>query len=192
MIIPMYVGNVQWFMPGSVHRGDVVSCGGAKVRITSLSGGTDWSWSKGGPTITVDTRNGATAIACGTSVPFLEMRTNSHYLIGQNGLGRIRGPNTKAAVEKLYGPPLHWSTIGLTATFSNGVLTRAVATSRRGWVSLTGVQVGDSLAELIWQVPGAKRLDANHWHIATRLVAVVNAGRYGGGVVVGFVATPAR
>ena len=192
MIIPMFVGNVQWFMPGSVHRGDVVSCGGAKVRITSLSGGTDWVWSKGRPTISVEPRNGAVAIACGTSVPILQFRENSHYLIGQNGLGRIRGPNTRTAIEKLYGPPLHWSTIGLTATFSNGVLARAVVTSRRGWVSLTGVQVGDTLAELIWQVPGAKRLDAHHWRIATRLVALIEPNMFGGGVVTGFVATPAR
>ncbi|HZC30117.1 MAG TPA: hypothetical protein VE261_01275 [Gaiellaceae bacterium] len=184
----MVAPEVAWYMPGSVHKGDVVECGGSKVKITSLTGSADWAWGGGKPTLTIDARNGAVAIACGTSIPVPQLRENAHYLIGQNGLGRIRGPNTKAAVEKLYGPPRHWSTIGLTATFSNGVLTRAQVNGRRGWVSLTGVAIGDSLAELVWQVPDAKRLDAHHWRIATRLVAVVNSGRYGG-VVTGFVVT---
>lgn len=191
MIVPVPVGTVQWFMPGSVHRGDVVSCGRARVRITTLSGGTDWVWAKGQPTISVEPRNGAVAIACGTDIPVLQFREGSHYLIGQNGLGRIRGPNTKAAIEKLYGSPANWRAIGLTATFANGVLTRAVVTGRRGWVSLTGAAIGDSLAELIWQVPGAKRLDVHHWRIATRLVAVVAPSLFGD-FVTGFVATTGR
>ncbi|HLY94176.1 MAG TPA: hypothetical protein VKP14_04955 [Gaiellaceae bacterium] len=203
MIVPVPVGHTEWFMPGVVHAGDVVACGPSRVSVPTLKNGeTDWLWAKNKPQVSVDVAHGAVAIACGTLIPAFRSSTMP-YVIGQNGLALIRGPNTLGALERVYGKPtgaqpgagmcvVSWVPIGLHAIFrgnrcaSASVLGNATVSGSR-WSALAGVHVGDSVARLVWEVAAAKQLSPLHWKIATRLVAVVSNGK-----VTGFTAYTSR
>ena len=131
----------------------------------------------GPDSVTIQRRpNGATRITCGATgaSDALPRRAATPYVIGQNGLALIRGPNHLAALERVFGEPTtvragsgstecsaSWSTIGLSATFvgractSDSVLLKATV-SGSAWSSLTDVHLGDSLAQLSWEDPTAK------------------------------------
>jgi hypothetical protein len=116
-------------------------------------------------------------------------------VIGQNGLGLIRGPNTLRELERLYGRGsrrnelggcgVTWPALGLKATFggarcSDGSTLRTATVDDARWTSLNGVHVGDPIARMQWQVPTAKRLQAFRrravWLLATGVHGSLSAG----------------
>ena len=118
-------------------------------------------------------------------------------MIGQNGLAAIRGPNRLSALERIYGSPgvtssnpcrATWRAIRLVATFAgnsctaDSVLAGAVVEGSR-WHSLSGAQVGESLAKMLWDAQSAKPLSHGRWLLASggtthhaKLVAVTSVG----------------
>jgi hypothetical protein len=119
--------------------------------------------------------NGAVEVDCNVSeAP--PNRMTVPYVVGRNGLGLIRGPNTLARVRKLYGFGIvhrdagvcrvSWPAQSLVGTFAScatsSVLIRATVADAR-WSSLNGVHIGDSLARMLWQDQGAFRSTADAW-----------------------------
>jgi hypothetical protein len=103
-------------------------------------------------------------------------------VIGQNGVGLIRGPNRLGSLERVDGQPssLHagrasctasWRPIGLVATFAGGrcvgVLTTATVTGAR-WCTLNGGWIGDPVAEMEWREPEVKPISAHRWLLVSR------------------------
>jgi hypothetical protein len=187
-------GQVRWFAPGALHTGGLVRCvvNGRSIDVKVAApgagaSGSDFAWKRGGVSLQIERRpNGATEIACGTTLaPF--RRATMPYVIGQNGVGLIRGANRLARVEQLFGRHSAsrtvagtclavWRGIGLQATFagpyctSNSVL-RSATVRRTVWSSLSGVHVGDSVARMQWQLPDAKLVSSPQhrkvWLLAT-------------------------
>ncbi|HEY8705218.1 MAG TPA: hypothetical protein VIL98_10720 [Gaiellaceae bacterium] len=200
-------GQTRYLLPAQARAGEVIRCisHGTWTDATmpglpaaGVAGGND-AWRAGGPAISIGRRpNGATEIRCGSATSgsgFFGRVTR--YVIGQNGLGLIRGRNSLAVLERLYGRPSFassaqcratWRGIGLTATFGGGrctdgsVLVGAVVEGSR-WRSLRGVQVGDSVAKLLWEAQDAKAVAPGRWLLASggasqhaKLVAVARSG----------------
>jgi hypothetical protein len=200
-------GQTRYLLPAQARAGEVIRCIShgtwtdatmPGVPAAGTAGGND-TVSPGGPAISVDRRpNGATEVRCGSATSgsgFFGRVTP--YVIGQNGLGLIRGRNSLAALERIYGCPSFassaqcratWRGIGLTATFGGGrctdgsVLVGAVVEGSR-WRSLRGVQIGDSVAKLLWEAQDAKVVSPGRWLLASggtskhaKLVAVARSG----------------
>ena len=123
--------------------------------------------------------SGATRIACGPQNSPQRRPATLPYVIGPNGVGLIRGPNRLDRLTHLFGAPsslrtghvpggrctARWRAIGLVVTFGraacdrDAVLVRALV-SGKAWSSLNGTHVGDHLAQMRWQQPGAKVLSS--------------------------------
>jgi hypothetical protein len=205
------LGETRYLLPSEAYAGVVIRCGTAPGKTSGfkLAGappkgtteGTD-AWGVGQPRMSIERRpNGATEIRCGAAASGSGFFGGSRpYVIGNNGLGLIRGRNSLAAVEQLYGRPssrsgasaahcsVAWRSIGLVATFAGGhctaagTLTGAVVQGSR-WHSLSGAQVGESIAQMVWNDQSAKHISPGHWLLASggtshhaKLVAVVSAG----------------
>jgi hypothetical protein len=182
-------GQIRWFLPGALHTGDAVRCvvrGSAirmKIPAPSSVGtsGVDFAWTRGGASVQIERRpNGATEIACGTMLASPIHRATMPYVIGQNGVGLIRGPNRLARLEQLYGAAstlrtgaascsAAWNAIGLRATFAgprcvSGSTLQSATVHGAKWTSLNGVRIGETAAEMLWQLPGTKRISSAHGH----------------------------
>jgi hypothetical protein len=188
--ITMRAGEVQWLLPGALHAGSVVRCAGGRFTVPASVTSVD-EWTRHAA-LAIDVRaNGAAELACGgrTAPPHA---AKPPYVIGQTGLALIRGANRRSAVVRAFGAPTRagrctfaWRTLGLRAVFGGRgcTLLRSASVSGDRWTSLTGVQVGDSLARMLWQVPGARRVSrsggSSTWLLAgaiashSRLYAVV-------------------
>ena len=199
-------GQTGYFVPG-VRQ--VVRCSVNGVTLatrlpgqstTGSTSGSDTVSAKGGVAMSVETRpNGASRVRCGSATAgtgFFGGSTNP-YVISKNGLDLIRGPNTLAMLQRVYGHPVlswhhecraTWKGIGLVVRFSyircdtRSVLANATVSGVR-WHSLSGVQVGDSVAKLAWEAQGARPLGHGRWLIGSggtsrhaRLVAVTSVG----------------
>jgi hypothetical protein len=152
----------------------------------------DLAWVAGQRSVTIQRHpNGATQITCGAAglSQGLPNRGTLPYVIGQNGLALIRGPNHLAALERIFGQPAAvragtgsthcsatWRKIALSATFAgractgNSVLLAATV-SGSAWSSLTTVQIGDSVAQMSWEDPTAKAVSTRNgqttWQLAS-------------------------
>jgi hypothetical protein len=199
-------GQIRWFVPSALHTGDVVRCvvGSRSVEAEVAAPGSSadtFAWKRGGVSVQIERRpNGASEIACGTTLAAFR-RATLPYVIGQNGVGLIRGANRLADLERLFGTRstsrtvaatciAGWSKLALDATFdgpqctSNSVLHSATVTGTV-WSSLGGVHVGDSVARMQWQLPDARRVSSRHhrevWLLATahatgsQLLAVISS-----------------
>jgi hypothetical protein len=101
-------------------------------------------------------------------------------VIGQNGVALIRGVNHRSQLRRVFGPPTSrnrcattWGTIGLRATFAgktcaagDPLLTNATALGPK-WSTLLGARIGDELPEMLWLQPGAKKVSAGRWRLAS-------------------------
>jgi hypothetical protein len=213
-------GETRYLLPSEAHAGVVIRCGTVPGKTSEfrmpgappkgMTGGTD-AWGVGRPAMSIERRpNGATEIRCGAAPGGSGFFGGSRpYVIGNNGLGLIRGRNTLAALERLYGRPssrsaasaahcrVAWHPIGLVVTFAGGrctaasTLTGAVVDGSR-WRSLTGAQIGESAAKMVWGSQAAKLISPGRWLLASsgashhaKLVAVTSVA----GSVVRFVLT---
>jgi hypothetical protein len=206
-IVVLSGGVTKWFMPSQLRTGETVRCAvGAKhvdVKVAAPPGsGTafGWDWTKGGVKLSISRNaNGASQVTCGdVKLPALRGSTTP-YLIGPNGLNLIRGANTLAKLEANYGKPNEiqfgsacaatWKAIGLQVRFAgaactaSSVLVSATATGRR-WSSLDGVHVGDSLARMVFEARGARKVDGR-WRVSAGLDALIARG-----IVTGFEIVP--
>jgi hypothetical protein len=210
----LHDGQTRYLLPGQARTGAVVRCiAGSKISDAMIPnvpaggsvGGTD-GFSAGGPPISIDRRpNGATELRCGSATAGIGFfGPVTPYVIGQNGLGLIRGRNTLAALKRVFGAPstvshcrAAWRSIGLVATFAGAsctgasVLAGATVEGAR-WGSFRGVRVGDSVGRLLWQAQDAKRVAPGQWLIASggtshhaKLVAVTRSGKVAGFVLSG-------
>ena len=182
-------GQIRYFLPGALHTGDTIRCvvHGKTIRANipapSAAGtsGADFLWKRGGASVQITRRtNGATEIACGTTLASPIHRADMPYVIGQNGLGLIRGPNRLDRLEQLFGAASSlqssaalcsaaWSSVGLRATFAgsgctSGSILRSATVSGARWSSLNGIRIGETVAEMRWQSPGTKRISSAHGH----------------------------
>jgi hypothetical protein len=195
-VVSLADGQLRFFAPGVLHTGDLVRCGALHAKIAAppspgVSTGTD-AWMRGGLSLQIERRsNGATEIACGTMLASPIHRATMPYVIGQNGLGLVRGPNRLGRLEQLFGaaPTLHsgaalciaaWSSIGLRATFAgsrcaSGSTLRSATVSGAKWSSLNGVRIGETTAEMRWRFPGTKRISSAHGHMVWLLSTAIAA-----------------
>jgi hypothetical protein len=178
-------GQVRFFPPGALHAGDVVRCAAIDVKVPAAprrgASGVDFLWKRGSVSVQLERRaNGATQIACGTELASPIHRATMPYVIGQNGVGLIRGANRLDRLEQLFGAAstvrsgaascrATWSSIGLRATFAgarctNGSILRTATVRGAKWSSLNGVRIGETTAEMRWQFPGTKRVSSAHGH----------------------------
>lgn len=181
-------GQIRWFLPGVLHTGDTVRCvvRGQAIRMkipapSADMSGVDFAWKRGGASVQVARRtNGATEIACGAMLASPIHRANMPYVIGQNGLGLVRGPNRLDRLEQLFGAAstlrsgaascsAAWNAIGLRATFADSRCTssstlRSATVRGAKWSSLNGVRIGETAAEMLWQFPGTKRISSARGH----------------------------
>jgi hypothetical protein len=195
-VVSLADGQIRFFAPGTLRTGDVVRCDTLQAKIApppsaGSSAGTDaWSWTRTGLSLQIERRsNGATEIACGTTLA-QPRRATTPYVIGQNGLGLIRGPNRLARLEQLFGAGTRhssstachvaWPALGLQATFAaapcrSGSTLRRATVSSPNWSSLNGVQIGETVAEMRWQLPGTKRISSAHartvWLLSTAIAS---------------------
>jgi hypothetical protein len=192
------VGETRYLLPSEAHAGDSIRCGTApgKAFVSTLparpaKGVTEgtMTWAAGGRSMSINVRpNGAMEIRCGADASgtgsFGVVGNSATYVIGNNGLGLIRGRNSLAALERLYGAPsarsgasaahcrVAWQSVGLVVTFAGGrctaasTLTGAVVEGSR-WRSLTGAQVGESAAKMLWDDQSAKLISPGRWLLAS-------------------------
>jgi hypothetical protein len=178
--VTLTAGQVRWFLPSELRAHDRVDCTVAGGRIEASvpparpgeTVGEDRYGGAGRAALSLDVQpNGAVEARCGSATHEPIRRAVYPYVVGRNGLGLIRGPNTLARVRKLYGGGVArsaggacrvgWPAIGLTASFagrsctSGSLLTGATVTGSR-WSSLSGVRVGDPVARMVWQDQTAK------------------------------------
>jgi len=178
-------GQTRWFLPGQLRSHKVVSCidkGGTidfavpAAPAPGYANGTD-AWDHAGRRISFDVHpNGAVEVHCGAGAGVeLPRRPTLPYVVGRNGLGLIRGPNTLAQVRRLYGPGaatsggsacrVIWRSLGLTAAFADctgrGLLVGATVTGAK-WSSLSGVHVGDPVGRMVYEDQTAKLLSHTH------------------------------
>jgi hypothetical protein len=198
--VVLQAGQVQWFLPGVLQPGQKVLCSivpNVFAGRVPTTGGADFAWTGGAQMSIQRASNGSVEAACNTQLAGIRPSTMP-YVIGQNGVALIRGTNHLAQLEQRYGRPTSthassgackvvWQRAGLQTTFtscsSRAVLVRATVTSSR-WGSLTGVQIGDSLARVLFEAPYARRLGASRWRLASShghsLVAEIARGRVAG------------
>jgi hypothetical protein len=204
--VVLHDGQTAYFLPGEklvvrcVVNGITLGVSLPKQSSAGSSTGSDLRSRKGGASVSTDTRsNGATEVRCGSATAgggFFG-RTPNRYVIGKNGLALIRGINRFAALEGVYGRArtiasgtgcrASWPSIGLVTTFTGRCtagarLTGAVVEGTR-WGTLSGVDVGDATAKMVWEAQGAKSLSGGRWLLASggtshhaRLVAVTSVG----------------
>jgi len=209
--VTLAAGEVRWFLPSELRAHDLVDCTVAGRRIEAsvprarpdATVGED-RLGGAGRALSLDVKpNGAVEARCGATTREPPRRAVYPYVVGRNGLGLIRGPNTLARVRKLYGDGdarsvggtcrVDWPAIGLTASFagrrcaSGSLLSGATVTGSR-WSSLSGVRVGDPVARMVWQDQTAKLLSragsGSRWLLGgvgskhrSELVAVAANGR---------------
>lgn len=180
--VVLHAGQVQWFLPGTLHPGQAVRCSIAGRVVSAkvpASGSGVWAW-KGNASMGISrATSGAVEVACNTQLAPPRLPTMP-YVIGKNGVALIRGANHRSQLEKRYGRPTRtrasagactvvWRRAALQARFTscaaNAALLRATATSSR-WSSITGVHIGDPLARVLFEAPYTKRLSANRWRLA--------------------------
>jgi hypothetical protein len=181
-------GQARWFAPGQLRTGALVRCiaGGHTAQAPvpappardAVDDGVDWT--AHGVQLRIARRwTGATEVACGDA-DVAPHRAQPPYVIGQNGLALIRGKINLAALTGRFGQPLlrtrggscraDWPALGLVAVLGGtcdrgGPLHTATVTDPR-WTSLLGVRVGDALARMRWEVPGAKRAGVHRWQLS--------------------------
>ena len=206
-------GQTRWFLPGALRPGADVACadkgGTIEATMPAPAGGTVTgtdAWDHAGRTISFDVQpNGAVEVRCGAGAgDDLRRQAILPYVIGRNGVGLIRGPNTLARVRAVYGPGttasqggpcrVTWRPAGLTAVFAgarctNGAVLVGATVTGPKWSSLSGVRVGDPVGRMVWEDQTAKLLYRAHarstWLLGglgskqrVRLLAVSNpAGR---------------
>lgn len=180
-------GQVRWFLPDELRAGDLVGCvvGGRELDVTIPPRAAGQAVSKdafagGGSGVSLEVKpNGAVQVRCGPTGGETVRRAVYPYVVGPNGLGLIRGPNTLARVERVYGHGVPasgggvcrvtWRPIGLTAVFAGGrcasvdPLSAATVTGR-SWSSLSGVHVGDPVARMVWEDQTAKLVSRSGGH----------------------------
>ena len=174
--------QVRWFLPTELRAHDLVACmvGGREIDAkvppakAGQTVGADRADGDGGRVVSLEVKaNGAVEVRCGAAAREPLRRQTYPYIVGRNGLGLIRGPNTLGRIRKLYGDGIagsaartcrvSWSGIGLTASFaerscvSGSLLVSATVTGKR-WSSLSGVHIGDPVARMVWQDQTAKLL----------------------------------
>jgi len=193
-------GQREWFMPGRLQVGDAVVCvtHGRRLTMKVAARGADsvWTWNGTSAQGSVTLRqNGAAEVDCGVGEAPPRVPTSSRYLVSRHGLGLLRGTNTRARLQQLYGPgtsvgcTVAWPSLGLRATFAGcspqARLTDATVTGSE-WSTLDGVRVGDPVARMVWQDAGATRVGGT-WILGgvglqrpPRLVALVADGRVRG------------
>jgi hypothetical protein len=193
--VVLQAGQVQWFLPGVLHPGQVVRCSIAgrvvSARVPS-SGGADWAWTGGVRMSIQRASNGAVEAACNARLAGPRSSTGP-YVIGQNGVALIRGTNHLAQLELRYGKPTSthasrhacivvWRRSALWTRFTSCSADAAlvhVSVASRRWSSLANVYIGDPLARVLFEAPYAKRLGSNRWRLALShghsLVAVIGA-----------------
>ena len=201
----LHDGQTRYLTPSEARPGTLVRCvtNGRSLdsRLgTPAAGATNGSelFVGGGAKVSINQRpNGATEIVCGsaTAGSGFFRRSPDRYVIGQNGLALIRGANRLSVLERIYGAPgvvrskpcrATWRMSGLVATFAGGecradsVLVGAVVIDSR-WRSLSGAQISEPVAKLLWDVQSAKPLSHGRWLVASggmsrhaRLVAVTS------------------
>jgi hypothetical protein len=186
-------GQTAWFLPSRLHTGDVVRCvvGAKHIDGTVKATGSEVYAAKGGLKLAIARRsNGSTRVDCGTTNVPQFRRPTLPYLIGPNGFDLARGPNRLSRLTATYGRPsakqpgagnclVVWRAAGLRARFrgacaADSVLVGATARGSR-WSSLDGVHVGDSVARMVYEAPGAKRVDGR-WRVSAGLDALVAHG----------------
>ena len=204
-------GQTRWFLPGELRPHAVVSCidKGGTIDVVAppapANGAVNGTqvWDHDRRTISFDQRpNGAVEVRCGAARVELPRPATLPFVVGRNGLGLIRGPNTLARVRRLYGPGavspgggacrVTWRSLGLAAAFagarctSGSLLVGATVTGRK-WSSLSGVHIGDPVARMVWQDQTATIVSRAHgrstWLLGgvgskhpSRLLAVAGAG----------------
>ena len=104
-------------------------------------------------------------------------------MLGPNGLGLIRGPNRLDSLRRIYGRPSSlrsgtgcvatWRGIGLRVELagggcSGGSVLRSATVWGSDWSTLDGTRVGDSVPQMRWQQPGARRVAGGAWLLAVR------------------------
>jgi hypothetical protein len=171
-VATLHSGQREWFMPGRLQVGSSVVCiaHGRRLTLKVAATGSDavWAWNGASARGSVSLHpNGAAEVDCDVESAPPRIAAGTRYVVGRNGLGLLRGVNTRARLERLYGPgtaagcALVWPRIGLRASFASckadAALTRAIVTGPR-WSTLDGVHVGDSIARMLWQDTGAKRV----------------------------------
>lgn len=207
----LHDGQTRYLLPREARADAVVRCVAdgqstdapmPPVPSERMVGGTDVVGANG-PALSIDRRpNGATQLRCGTATAGSGFfgRVTKPFVIGQNGLGLIRGANHLASLERLYGQPssrsaasgqcrAEWRNIGLRVSFAGqrctdtSVLAGAVVRGDR-WGSLNGARVGDSVAQILWLDQGARVVAPGRWLLASggvshtaRLVAVAVRGK---------------
>lgn len=189
----LHDGQRRWYAPGELRAGARVVCiaRGHRLAVQVPRGGTGRDlWVHGVQASVSVHSNGAAEFDCNVPSAPPRIPAGARYLVSRNGLGLLRGPNTRARLERLYGRGIvtgcavAWPSIGLRASFAgcaqSAVLVGATVTGRR-WSTLDGVHVGDSLARLRWQDAAARRV-GGAWllggvglHRTPRLVALVGA-----------------
>jgi hypothetical protein len=195
-VVSLADGQIRFFAPGTLHTGDLVRCDTLDVKIPAPThagtSGADFAWTRGGASVQIARQpDGATEIACGTMLASPIHRPTMPYVIGQNGLGLIRGPNRLARLEQLFGaaPTLQsgatsctaaWSSIGLRATFAgsrctSGSTLKSATVRGAKWSSLNGVRIGETAGEMRWQFPDTKRVSSAHgrtvWLLSTAIAS---------------------
>jgi hypothetical protein len=204
------MGQTRWFLPGALQPNALVRCvekgGEIHGTVPAPAAGALNSidlWDHAGRSISLDVRpNGAVEVRCGArAVAAAEFRRPTlPYVVGRNGVGLLRGPNTLARIRRLYGPGaaaprggacrVTWPSAGLTAVFAgarctDGALLVGATVTGAKWSSLSGVRVGDPVGRMVWEDQTAKLLSRAHgrrtWVLGglgskgQRLLAVSNA-----------------
>jgi hypothetical protein len=158
-------GQTRWFVAGQLRPGKTVRCVSGNDAVEGkvpLVGGAG-VYDRTGLGLSIERRPAAVQVECGSATTSAPRRPTPPYEIGQNGVGLIRGPNTLAALRRLYGPESSlshgarcvatWRTIGLRADFATrscaGGAVSALVTGS-AWSSLDGTRVGDSVPHMRW------------------------------------------
>jgi hypothetical protein len=152
-------------------------------------------------TVEIERRaTGAVQISCGSAPA--HRRPRLPYVVGQNGLSLIRGPNVLRSLEQRLGVPSSlrttaagcralWPKLRLEATLTRCVLdapVRGAVIRGLPWSTLDGTRVGDPLPRMRWQQPDARLvstgrgesvwlLTKSHAPRSSRLYATVRSGR---------------
>lgn len=197
-------GQTRWFAPGELRTGQPIQCTVGPSIVTAsvpaaspggIIGGVVFAdtVSKKGASILIQRKpNGATQVTCGSGPAAGPRPALLPYVIGPNGLGRIRGPNQLGALSRVFGPPsllragqpgvgrctARWRTIGLSTTFGrpachvDAVMIEAVVTGP-AWSTLTGTRIGDPVGKMRWLQPVSRPVSATR----SRSVWLLGASR---------------
>ena len=197
----LVAGQTRWFLPSQLRTGDRLLCIAHTHSVAAVvpapppmgqTSGSD-TLGAGRAQLAIERRpNGATQVTCGPG-PALPRRPHLPYVIGQNGLALIRGPNTLAHLERLFGAGsrethtsrcrVTWFSLRLRASFdasrcSSGSILRTATVDGGPWTSLSGVRVGDPVGRMRWQVPSAKLVSSHSGRAIWRLATAVAHGSH--------------